>query len=530
MNKTLSVNIGGFVFNIEEEAYEALRKYIDSIASFFRGQESSDEIIGDIEQRIAELFNERLGESRQVVTHEDVDAVIEIMGRPEQYAEADEAAEETMEGKTSSKSKRKSTRRVYRDSEDAVLGGVASGLSYNLGWDPLVLRIIFVLLAFFGLAGIPIYIILWAVIPEAKTTAEKLRMRGEKVNVENISKAVSDSVDNVRASFDGNGIQRGADRLFSAVASVFNFLARIIKTIVGVVLLVAGAGMIIGFVIMVFGLASGSTVANNLSLSFIQEFIFFNENMFVLAVIAGILLFTVPMLAFLYGGVRLLLNYTPPVKGIGLTLISLMILGSVLASIAAVNQGTEYSQEESVEVHMALDVPSDTLYVVCSDDPHWHNQLRPRSMDHMEMIKREGDTMIFGYPELQVSTSNVQFFDLETRKRAGGKSHTAAIEHAEELDYNYYLEGDTLYLDPYFTAPYSQRFRDQRVKARIHIPEGKYVYIDKSAERIIRYGKSSGFDELWDYEVPENTFINNGEEIKCSSCPVPNEEEEEEES
>ena len=107
MNKTLSVNIGGYIFNIEEDAYALLRDYLDAISSYFAGHEGSDEIIIDIEARIAELFNERLGEDRQVVLNTDVDEVITIMGKPEQYAEA-EANEENNAGAADSKKSKKS--------------------------------------------------------------------------------------------------------------------------------------------------------------------------------------------------------------------------------------------------------------------------------------------------------------------------------------------------------------------------------------------------------------------------------------
>ncbi len=134
MNKTLSVNIGGYIFNIEEDAYTQLRNYLDSISSYFAGQEGSDEIISDIEARIAELFNERLGSDRQVVIHDDVEQVIIIMGKPEQYAEAEEDTQ------TSSKSKSNDNRRFYRDLDNSTLGGVCSGFSHHLGWDPLIFK------------------------------------------------------------------------------------------------------------------------------------------------------------------------------------------------------------------------------------------------------------------------------------------------------------------------------------------------------------------------------------------------------
>ena len=230
MNKTLSVNIGGYVFNIEEDAYQALQNYLEAIARNFKKQSGADEIMADIEARIAELFNEALVGGRQVVIIKDVELVIERMGRPEQVA-----GEEDEEAQNNEQFNEPKDRRLYRDPDNAMLGGVCSGLGYYLGWEPSVIRIIFFLLAFFGFAAIPIYIILWIAMPEAKTTSEKLRMKGQKINVENISKSINDEFENVKSSFskmDKEGsIKNGLDKLLSALGQVVIIIVKVIKTI-----------------------------------------------------------------------------------------------------------------------------------------------------------------------------------------------------------------------------------------------------------------------------------------------------------
>ncbi len=190
MNKTVTVNISGFVFYIEEEAYTILSTYLNRIKSIFQSDEGADEIVNDVEARIAELFRDKLSDNKEVVTVTDVEEVIQVMGKPEDFQ--DESGFEQERTSSSNESAYTSfnneRRKIYRDPDDKVLGGVCSGFGHYLGIDPIILRIVLILLFFFAGTGFLLYLILWIVIPKAETTAEKLRMHGEKINVENIKK------------------------------------------------------------------------------------------------------------------------------------------------------------------------------------------------------------------------------------------------------------------------------------------------------------------------------------------------------
>ena len=142
MNKTVTVNIGGMVFHIEEQAYDQLRKYLEAIRGYFTTSDGRDEIIQDIESRIAEMFSERIGTSRQVVTSADVEYMINTMGKPEQVAGADEEKDQT-DHRTWNSTESRGYRKLYRDPDDKVIGGVCSGLSHYVGMDPIWLRLIF---------------------------------------------------------------------------------------------------------------------------------------------------------------------------------------------------------------------------------------------------------------------------------------------------------------------------------------------------------------------------------------------------
>jgi len=193
MKKTFSVNLGNQVYYIDDDAYLRLKEYLDLIESYFSDQKEREDIINDIELRISELFTERLGISKQVVTLKDVEEMITIMGDPREISGTDEEPRPAHERTTG-------PRRIYRDPDNRMIGGVCSGLGAYLGIDTVIMRILFILFLIFGV-GFLVYIILWIVVPEARTTAQKLEMRGDSVNVSNIGNFFKDEFESVKKSF-----------------------------------------------------------------------------------------------------------------------------------------------------------------------------------------------------------------------------------------------------------------------------------------------------------------------------------------
>lgn len=192
MKKTLTVNLGGTVFHIDEDAYRLLDNYLCNLKLHFRKQEGAEEIVDDIENRISELFQEKLNAGSQVITLTDVEEVIARVGKPEDFGATDEEENKTSAGSATSYTYT-TRRRLYRNPDDKILGGVMGGLAAYLGWDPTLLRLLALVILICGYGTlIPVYIICWLVIPEARTAAEKLSMRGEAVTVENIGKTVTD--------------------------------------------------------------------------------------------------------------------------------------------------------------------------------------------------------------------------------------------------------------------------------------------------------------------------------------------------
>lgn len=203
MKKTLTINISGSIFHIDEDAFEKLQDYLRKINSHYGAGEEGREIISDIESRIAEIFQEKLSSKDQVVNVDMVEEVITIMGKPEEIFETDDETTEESQNQSQTTTTSKKKRRLYRDPDKRVFGGVSSGLSAYFGIDVVVFRLLFVLFFFLGYGfAFLLYIILWIVVPKATTTSQKLEMKGKKVNISNIEESIKDEYKEVKENFD----------------------------------------------------------------------------------------------------------------------------------------------------------------------------------------------------------------------------------------------------------------------------------------------------------------------------------------
>lgn len=191
MKITVSINLGGYAFNIDDDAYAELKRYLKNLELHFAGEESSAEILADIESRMAELLRATLTPYKQVITIADVNQVIRVMGTPEDLSDD--------EGPTAGeKFASPGYHRMYRDPDHRIIGGVCAGMGAYWRIDPWILRVIFLALLFAGGLGLIIYLILYIVLPEARTTAQKIEMKGSPVNIHNIKESVKKEFDSVR--------------------------------------------------------------------------------------------------------------------------------------------------------------------------------------------------------------------------------------------------------------------------------------------------------------------------------------------
>src|SRR5690606_19105257 len=257
MNKTVNINLGGMFFHIDEDAYQKLSRYFESIKRQLSDSDGKDEIMSDIEYRISELFSEKLKSDKQVISMKDIDEVIAIMGEPKDYRLDEE------EATTNTTYSSRKTKKLYRDVDNNVLGGVLGGLSHYIGIDVVWLRILMLILfLFYGTGGL-LYIILWIVIPKAVTTAEKLEMKGEAVNISNIEKKVREEFENISEKVNNidyekyqNKVQEGAKKVGNSLSDFFLGFLNVIGKIIGIVIIMFAIGALASLIIALITLGS----------------------------------------------------------------------------------------------------------------------------------------------------------------------------------------------------------------------------------------------------------------------------------
>jgi phage shock protein PspC (stress-responsive transcriptional regulator) len=191
MKITVSINLGGYSFNIDEDAYAELKMYLRNLELHFAGEESSSEILSDIETRMAELFRTKITSYKQVINIEDVRQAVSVLGTPEDISDNDGPS-------ARDKFASPGYHRMYRDTDNRAIGGVCAGMAAYWNMEIWLVRIIFVIMAMMGGLGVMVYLILYIVLPEAKTTAQKIEMKGNPVNIHNIKDSVKKEFDTVR--------------------------------------------------------------------------------------------------------------------------------------------------------------------------------------------------------------------------------------------------------------------------------------------------------------------------------------------
>jgi phage shock protein PspC (stress-responsive transcriptional regulator) len=329
MKKTVNVNLNGRVFTIDEDAYQLLENYLHNLKIHFRKEESSDEIIADFEARIEELFSEKIRKGYDVIDISYVEDVIARVGKPSDFSENESEVENEDKNKADDFGKQpinqeynKVKKKLFRDSENKILGGVCSGLSAYFGWDSLPLRIVFLILIFVSsLWLIPVYLLAWLIVPEARTAEEKLRMQGKPVTVENIGKTVASDA------------ERFSERQ-SGLAQTSSVILKICLAVLFCVFVVPLLFVIILVIILLFALLFGF---GDGFINFLPEigdaeigpiFSFLSNSM--AATFSILILSIVLCVAFIFGIIACFSKSKPVNKGIKWTIIIILILAFIL--------------------------------------------------------------------------------------------------------------------------------------------------------------------------------------------------------
>ena len=519
MNKTVNINLGGMFFHIDEDAFQKLTRYFDAIKRSISNSSGHDEIIKDIEMRVSELLFEKQKSDKHVIGLKDVDEVIAVMGQPEDYIIEDEATA----GPTYNNTTSRSTKKLYRDKEKGMIGGVASGLGYYFGIDAVWIRIVLILLVFAGFGtGILAYIILWIVTPEAITTTEKLEMTGEPVTISNIEKKVREEFENVsdklkNVDYDkyGNQIRSGADKLGNSFGDFITTVFKIFAKFLGIILILAGLAMIIVF--LVGALTLGSTNFSNFPFhQFIESGNFTDYPIWVF----GLLLFTavaIPNFFLMLLGFKLV---SPSLKSVGnvakYTLLALWIISIALLISIGVKQASAFAVDGRVVKKENINLQAtDTLFIKFKHSDYFAKNIRDRNNFMITQDSTGTDVIYSNQVSLRIERTDEKVAYIQIEKEAKGKSLSEAKNRAGQIKYSYSIEGSHLTLDNFLLTNLKNKYRDQEIEITLYLPKGTLLKPDAS---MTSYDRTDGDYFLWNSDSTTEIYRVEDNKIKCINC------------
>lgn len=511
MNKTLSVNIGGIVFHIEELAYDRLSKYLESIKGYFTASDGRDEIIQDIEGRIAEMFQERMTNGKQVILDADVDHVMNVMGKPEQFAGSTEEDSIGSGQQQTTSSDRKAYRRLYRDNDDRVIGGVCSGISHYLGIDPVYLRLIFGIAFFVFGSGILIYILLMLVMPKAITTAEKLEMKGEPVNISNISKSVS-------SEFTGNS-DNGFTRFFDALGQLIVGGFRLLGKIIAAFFIVIGVIILIAFALTFLAIIG----VGGITVPFFITDLFMSPWQQTFAMLGAFLVLGIPLIMLIYKAIKVLFNIRIENKFINWTALALWIVGVVLSFILVSSIGREFRSRETQRIDLPVIQPvGDTLFIDLLNEPGYDSDafyIDNHRIDGPWDITSDPDSIRIDEVSLDIVRSNSPNFELVQVNTSRGRDRRDAIENARQIEYTIEQTSSKLKFNETFILPKGAKYRGQDIKLILKVPQGKSVFMSPDMGEIIYDIKN--VTNTYDGDMVGKTWTMTEDGLECIGCYLP---------
>ena len=486
MKRVETIHINGIVFSIEDDAFGKLSAYLDALGKYFEAEPGGNEIIADIEARIAELFTERDGRAGQAVTLADVTGVIETLGTPEDIADTE--TEELPPPRSA-----KPPRRLYRDPDRRYLGGVCSGIAAWLGVTPLAVRLIFLILTlfyFFYGAAVIVYILLWIIIPKAKTTAQKLEMQGKPINIGNIEKNIRENFSDPSLKHSFRNFLNEAGEFFGRL---FGVLGRVIAILLGIFL--CGCGII--FAISLICLFSMQDLMFNHVVEW--DFLSFTE-LFrhilspascIALVICLIMVVVLPIFALLFWGVKLMTGFRVKHKVLHVSLFVLWLAVMIMGLVVCISQARSFAWRNEQIVKTQSIAPADTLYLASapsdlqiSDNP-------------MGIYFDRENRCFYGKPNLEIRKSDNGEAKLQFKPMSQGESKRAACRYAEGIEYAVDVRGSLLVLDPYFTVSPQEKWKFQSLDVTLYIPAGTVIIFDKtiSQNRVPRAGVLCKWDD-----------------------------------
>ncbi len=354
MKKTISITLGRRIFAIEEDGYMTLDAYLKSLRTHFAKDPSVDELLNDIELSFGEKFTEKLNTVKQVVTLEDVESVIAVVGRVEEIANEDpqESVESTTTKAESTETSKGTKKQLYRNMDDHIIAGVCSGIAAYTGVDPLIIRILAIALLFVNGLGLIVYLVLWIALPVAETSLQKLEMQGKSPNLNEFQELTKEKPTTVSQE---TALYRALNAPLRAIGVVFEWLKRFFRLFGAVIRIGVGIAMLL-FVLLLTTLGTMALVvfATNINSNYITSDLPLTElahNPFYYVGLGSVyLLALIPLIFLAILGVSLLRRKSQFQWGVSGALIVLWVIAAGGAAAAGSHLGPwVYTQVRTVQ-------------------------------------------------------------------------------------------------------------------------------------------------------------------------------------
>ena len=487
MKSTVKVSISRSAFHLDSDAYEMLHDYLDRLEKHFKGKEGGKEIVSDIEERLAELLTSRISTPEQVVSIALVEEVIGIMGMPDDM----EPGGAEYGAATPLSPNRK--RRLYRDVQNKMLGGVCSGVAAYFGidvtWSRLLFVLLFVGLAVTGISGwgflLIAYLVLWIVVPPAVTMRERIEMRNDNTTISDIQKKVEDEISALRQKWERKGkqwtseIERevleagiGARHQENVLVRLFRLFFRAVMIFVGVIFLIVAVCGLLALPVCLFV----GTVLSDVVLFDLLDLVAFDMNIVLFKVLLSMVLL-LPLLGLLYIGTKAIVGFRGRFK-MGLIIFLLWLAACVTLVVSASSSALGFRRwidvEEEVQIPaqytaLHIDVPEPYRDII-------HSKALFRYDDNGVVFwesDRNGAAKAYVLPDIDVvQVKDTGAIRVCVVKTASGRNRTVARIRAREVSLNYTLRDSLLLLEP-FVYSKAHKWDGEIVSVRIYVPQDK---------------------------------------------------------
>lgn len=505
MKKTHNINIGNAIVHIEEDAYEMLTVYLNEVKQHFSKSADDFEIVTDIENRIAEMFAEALAaQQKQVINIEDVQSVIGQMGSVKDFEVLEDAERETY---TTAEQHYNPVKKLYRDTDQAMVAGICSGLAHYLDIEAKWIRLFAFLSIFIFGGGLLVYLIFWIMVPTAKTRIEKMEMRGEETNLKGFANSYLHPFAEQSRGFIAGFIQAMGEFVQGTGKVIFKF-------IVGGIIVFASI-LLLGTIVVLAAFLGfwNADVHNYFPISMVNEAYLFPMT------IAAFVVLIVPLLGLILFSIRIGFNGRPVSKVLSYGLL-LIWLGGVATGIFYVakiftefKEGAEFAQTTALTTYPVYSLNINTAKFFTKEDS-LNYRIDPMGYKDRKILNNLDDD--FNTPRnihFRMEKSLDGKVSLNTNFKSRGKTFEVALKNAQNIHYDFKQEGASLSLNPVLHIPKMGNWRGQEVELTLNIPVGTEVQINKDFNRYLR-----GYN-YWDCDHQEGTqyssWIMTESGVKC---------------